>query len=167
MEDRVTTATLKAIIIDVQAMVRQRADTNEITTTISRLGRALDAQEWDEFGSIFAEDATAIFAAGKFEGLTAITDYGREAHKSFAVLQHVITDHIVELDADKASAKANLVCYAVATDWQPDKQMPFMIGGYYKIELTRTPQGWRIVHLVLDYLWSNGAVKWNDSPAVQ
>jgi 3-phenylpropionate/cinnamic acid dioxygenase small subunit len=119
-----------------------------IVDVLLRYGSSLDDKDWDRLESCFTPDAVGILAGGpRLEGYQAILTAVRDALAYYPATQHMISNHEVELDGDRARLRSNLI----ATHVIPDGT--FTVFGVYREELVRTPEGWRIVHHQLDAQW--------------
>ena len=66
----------------------------------------------------------------------------------FEATQHIITNHVVTIDGDRATC----VAYVQAQHFNP--QGMYTVGGYYTNTLVRTPEGWKISKLKLTPTWT-------------
>ena len=66
----------------------------------------------------------------------------RQAVSPFESTQHLISNHVIDIDGDSATC----VCYLQAQHFRQDDTgaHAVLIGGYYANRLIRTPAGWRI-----------------------
>lgn len=136
------------------------SDREDIIQLINLYGFAMDTQRWDLFDRIFTEDCDADYGAtshwtdrGRFK-----TDFG-SFHELFDATQHVMTNHLVTVEGDRASAHTygswRLIRHAAGDP-------PVWDGtGYYDDELVRTTQGWRIARRVCRVVF------WTGNPRVQ
>ena len=72
----------------------------------------------------------------------------RETVSGFEATHHLIPNHLVTLDGDRATCKA----YANAWHTVPTERGVAdycLVRGYYEWGLTRTPDGWRINRIVI------------------
>lgn len=129
-------------------------DRDEIATLVHRLGTALDEGRFDDFRSIFAEEATAKTPGGVAEGLDAMIAQASRNHSPDNRIQHRISDVLVDLDADKASVRANLAVTFAKPDDAPGEH--FWMGEVYRFTATRAPHGWRLTSVETTPVWAHG-----------
>ena len=136
------------------------ADREDIIERINLYGFAMDTQRWDLFDRIFTEDCDADYGETSHwtdrESFKA--DFG-SFHELFDATQHVMTNHLVEVNGDRASAHTygswRLVRHGAGDP-------PVWDGtGYYDDRLVRTEGGWRIDQRVCRVVF------WTGNPRVQ
>ena len=119
-------------------------DRHDITDLISRLGRWLDDKRFDEARAILTEDVTVRTPGGQAEGIERAVAQASRNHQ--VPTQHLITNVLVDLDGDTATATANLlVAFAGDTlDLQGER---------YSFGATRTADGWRLSRIEVTPVW--------------
>jgi hypothetical protein len=114
--------------------LQELIDRSEITELVNRLGVWLDEKRWDEARSILTEDATAKTPGGSVAGVEQLAQQARQNH--VVPTHHVITNVLIDLDGDRATAGANLIATFVSG---PDRSGPhFQLGERYRFEAIRT-----------------------------
>ena len=136
------------------------ADREDIIELINLYGFAMDTQRWDLFDGIFTEDCDADYGPTSHWTNRAQfkADFG-SFHELFDATQHVMTNHLVQVDGDRASSHTygawRLIRHAAGDP-------PVWDGtGWYDDQWVRTGEGWRIVKRVC------GVVYWTGNPRVQ
>jgi hypothetical protein len=127
---------------------------HEIATLVHRLGRCLDEGDFDELRTLLTDDATATTGGGRSEGAEAVVTQARRNHGAVPV-QHVITDVLVDLDADGTSAavRANLAVTFVA----PGTLAPTRtLASVYRFTARETAHGWRLASVATEPVWLTG-----------
>jgi hypothetical protein len=112
---------------------------------------ALDRRDWEALRDVFTADARCDYgSSGSPRGVDAIVDLLRRSLTRFAVTQHVIGTHTVEVGVRGVSASAYLVATHVLG------REKFTIAGTYRDTFVPTAQGWRISSRTLDRTWTDG-----------
>ena len=113
---------------------------------------ALDSRDWDGLDTVFTPDAHAELGRS-VDGVEAIKARVREALEPLEVSQHLVGNHEVRLDGDRATAR----CYFHAQHVRDlDGERQLVVAGRYEDELMRTSDGWRISRRDLTVLWIAG-----------
>lgn len=115
---------------------------------------ALDSKQFDLLDTVFLPDATAELRSAPLEGRDAIRNRIRNALDPLDATQHTVSNHLVTIDGDTASARTYLHSQHVRTG-TPGGEL-YVIAGRYEDELVRTPEGWRIRFRRLVTVWSEG-----------
>ena len=114
------------------------ADRLAIVDLLHRYATGLDTKDWDLLASGFTADGVADY--GALGGLDAS--------------QHIITNEVIELDGDRATARCYFQAQHVFTGAEGGDN--FLVGGTYDDEIVRTVDGWRIRHRTLTATWTDG-----------
>jgi ketosteroid isomerase-like protein len=118
-------------------------DRQDITDLISRLGRWLDDKRFDDARTVLTEDVTVSTPGGQAEGIERVVAQASRNHQ--VPTQHLITNVLVDLDGDTATATANLL----VTFSEPFSQQ----GERYLFGAARTPDGWRLRRIEVTPIW--------------
>ena len=136
------------------------SDHQEIVQLINLYGLAMDTRRWDLFDRIFTEHVDADYGPTSHwhDRESFRRDFG-SFHEVFDATQHVMTNHLVTIEGDTASAHTfgqwRLVRHAAGDP-------PVWDGsGWYDDTLVRTPGGWRIAKRVCRVVF------WTGNPRVQ
>ena len=115
---------------------------------------AIDRHEFEELRTVFLPDATARLGDVECDGIDAIIARISGALTPLDDSQHIIANHEVHVDGDRATSRCYLHAQHVrrAADGGPN----FVVAGRYEDELVRTPAGWRIARRVLTSMWTEG-----------
>jgi hypothetical protein len=133
-------------------MFTELVDRQHIVDLVTSVGRYLDERDFDGLRELFTDDGTVATPGGTVSGHDALVAQARRGHTRDEGIQHVITNHLVDIDGDRASVRANLlVAFAAAG---PEDPQPFLLGEVYRFELRRTTDGWRISSLRSTPVWS-------------
>ena len=134
-------------------------DRGDIIELINLYGLAMDSQRWDLFDRIFTEHCDADYGptAQWTDRAQFKTDFGG-FHEHFDATQHVMTNHLVTVDGDRAHSLTygmwRLIRHAAAGSHPSG---PLWDGsGWYDDEWVRTHGGWRIAKRVCKVIWATG-----------
>ena len=130
-----------------QKKLQQLYDRMEIIDTMNRYATSVDTRDWDLFLTCYTDEMIADMVSVGFEKPMTLpaTDFLaiiRQAVSPFDSTQHLISNHVIDIDGDSATC----VCYLQAQHFSEEDTGPhtLLIGGYYSNGLIRTPAGWRI-----------------------
>ncbi|MEU5693119.1 nuclear transport factor 2 family protein [Actinosynnema sp. NPDC020468] len=131
----------------------------EIVDTTVRLAWLADHRRWDELADVFAERVTVDYTSlnGGEPVTLAAADLiaGWRAGLGFLdATQHLVTNHLVEVDGDRAAATAQFQAVHVRAGAVGDPT--WTLGGHYRFGLVRTDAGWRIDAMTMTKTWATG-----------
>lgn len=131
-------------------------DREAVRELLTRYALALDDKDWKKLASCFLPDATAFYGAdlGLQDGYAAIENTCRTALAPLDSSHHLIGSIHVEVEGDTAKARCYL--HAQHTKAGVPGGDNFTIGGEYRDEIVRTPNGWKIKKRELRMLWQDG-----------
>ncbi len=69
-------------------------------------------------------------------------------------VHHLVTNHVIDLDGDRATCTANMMGTHVLAN--PSGGPTWTVGGHHKYQVTRTPNGWRIAGITFTIQWASG-----------
>src|SRR5918994_1726029 len=122
--------------------LQQLDDRQAVTDLVSRLGLWLDGETTlDQARAILADDVSVSTPGGTAQGIDHVVAQARRNHE--VPTQHVITNVLVDLDGDRATAGANLVVTF------PDVTM----GERYGFEARRDDDTWRLTKIEVQPRW--------------
>jgi len=125
--------------------VRELSDRLAINDLLIRYTRAIDTKDWNLLDTCFTPDADVDYTAtggvaGKYP---QVREWLSKALAPFPITVHYVTNSIVKLDGDRATARTlvfNPMFFA-----NPDGSLhDFTVGATYVDELVWTAEGWRI-----------------------
>lgn len=140
-------------------------DRAEIIDTCTRMHWYLDRKEWDRLEEVLAPEISVPTLA-EFRSVRpgqAATGRARprgEFVAGLAVLmeglttQHLVGNHLVDIDGDRASCYANASNMHVGPPQIAENRV--VHGSAYEYRLARTPDGWRITALNSTPIWATG-----------
>jgi hypothetical protein len=118
--------------------------------------RGFEAKRSDDawLQSIFTDDVTVDVPAGTHEGLAGLGDLTGRIAGLWDRTLHMLSEHAIALDGDRASVTA--VLHATHVHHADDPGAHLHIGGYVDAEAVRTPAGWRLRQLAIRLVWTEG-----------
>jgi hypothetical protein len=127
-------------------------DRMEIIDVENRYAMGVDTRDSELHGSCFAEELEVDMSGmGAGEPMTMPGKAWAEQAVSlvgmFLATQHMITNHRITIDGDRATC----VAYVKAQHYNPDSI--WTVVGTYTNELERTADGWKITKLKLTPTW--------------
>jgi hypothetical protein len=132
--------------------LQELADRADLAELVARLGQWLDEQRFDGAAALLTSDAVVRTQSGQSRGIEALTDQARRVHTQFTATQHVTSDVLADIDADRATVRANLTATFVAEAPEP----AIRIGERYHLEAARTAAGWRLSRVEVTPVWRSG-----------
>ena len=122
--------------------LQQLDDRQAVTDLVSRLGLWLDGETTlDQARAILAEDVSVSTPGGTAQGIEKVVAQARRNHE--VPTQHVITNVLVDLDGDRATAGANLVVHLPRLD--PGRAL--------RVRGARDDEAWRLTRIVVEPRW--------------
>jgi SnoaL-like domain len=115
---------------------------------------ALDTKDFEALRSVFLPDVTADLRGVPCQGIDAVIERISGALLRIDASQHLIGNHVVVLDGDRATCTCQLQSQHVKRGTPGGDN--FLIGGMYLDDFVRTPVGWRIARRVMRQSWSDG-----------
>lgn len=136
-----------------QRNVQSLLERDAIIDVFNRYAAGVDGRDRDLYRSCFGDEIAVEVgdAISKTCPADEWVDQAFRAVSGFAATQHMITNHVIEVDGDRARATA----YLQARHFNPEKV--FTVHGRYENELVRLEHGWRIRKLRLAITFSRNA----------
>jgi hypothetical protein len=104
---------------------------------------------------LFTEDLRLTFPVGGHQGIAGLAEFQLAAKANWARTQHISSNHVVDLDGDKAALRAQLL----VTHVHPvELSRPhFTAGSRIQALAVRAQEGWRLDELTISLIWTSGA----------
>ncbi len=139
--------------------IQRTIDRDAIVDVTTRLGWYADQRRWDELPGLFADQVTLVYTSvtgGEPVTVTPadIVASWRAALGGLDATQHVVSNHLVDLDTDTAVATAQFIATHRLHD--PHGDPLWTLGGHYRWTLTRHQDGWRITAMTMTGTWATG-----------
>lgn len=138
------------------------ADRTQISELLNRYCSFVD----DKCFNIVAVEAT-FTPNGRYVRPNGSAAVGPEAIASeaktfsrFRAMQHVTSDHIIDLEGDIARLRANMIAMHLWSEEESDPrslQTHFVAGGVFEAAAVRTADGWRFKELKSRITWRTGS----------
>jgi 3-phenylpropionate/cinnamic acid dioxygenase small subunit len=125
----------------------ERSDRELITDVLVRYATGIDTKDWSLFRTCFTDDVQADYGegVGSWSSVDAITDYMTAMHADMVDTKHRLTNFVIEVDGDSATASTYVHAVLVVSN---DPLTWYEPVGRYEDRLVRTSEGWRISHRV-------------------
>jgi 3-phenylpropionate/cinnamic acid dioxygenase small subunit len=140
---------------DLHRQIADLTDRSELTDLVYRLGAALDERRFEDLRTIYSDQARFEFSDNPEIGdLDSAIANAEKMATHFEHTHHVITNPIIELNGDSATIRTNLVATHVLRNTRPGEH--YDAGMVYRFTAVKTAAGWRLSHVKLQRIWSNG-----------
>ena len=128
-----------------QTQLQSLIERNEIIDVFNRYAAGVDRRDRDLYRSCFCDEIKVEVGDGVSKDCPADewVEQAFRALSGFQATQHIITNHMVELDGNRARGSA----YLQARHFGPESMLT--VHGSYENELVRSEDGWRIRKLRL------------------
>lgn len=133
-------------------------DRSQIIETTTRMAVLADRGEWDALASIFTDEVHVDYTSlsGGDPGTVRASDLisqWKGTLGQLAATQHLVSDHLVTVDAGAATATATFQATHVP---HAPRTGRWVLGGDYRWELIREVGEWRISSVTMSFRWETG-----------
>lgn len=125
-----------------------------ISDLLVEFARRLDGKDWDAYAATFTEDGVFELPWESRVGREEIAAGAAADLSQFELMQHYSTNHVIEIDGDKAHSRSYLLAVHVPDTSKPERHAD--AGGWYDCECARTSDGWRFTHVRATVAWRAG-----------
>lgn len=136
------------------ATLQRLVDHDQLQRLIHQVGRCLDDGDFDGLRDIYTDDAVAHTPGGRVVGIDALIDQARRVHTRTPAVQHQITDILIDIDANQAEARANLL--VTFTDDHVPPRPGSQQGEIYRFTARRYNAGWKLAGVRSTPVWAAG-----------
>jgi uncharacterized protein (TIGR02246 family) len=139
---------------DIAGAVQELLDERAIRELLHAFVHGLDGKDWDGYAATFAPDGTFEIMGQRRTGREEIAAGPARDLARFDRLQHFLTNVVIRVDGDDATAQAYLL--GVHVPEAADTSTHADIGARYRYRCRRTDEGWRFASVKLEIVWSGG-----------
>lgn len=128
------------------------SDRDAIVEVLNLYSYCLDERDWLLLDQVFTADALGSYGgpgSPSLKGREAIVASIRAFLDGCGPSQHLLGNHIVEVDGDEAVSRCKARVYHFGAG-ERAALAPYECFGVYRDRLSRTPEGWRIAERVFD-----------------
>lgn len=136
------------------ATLQRLIDHDQLQRLVHQVGRCLDEGDFDGLRDIYAGDAVAHTPGGRAVGIDAVVDQARRVHTRTPAVQHQITDILIDIDANQAEVRANLL--VTFTDDHVPARPGSQQGEIYQFTARRDQPDWKLTEVTSTPVWAAG-----------
>lgn len=142
-----------------RATVVDATDWIDIVEVTTRVAWLTDQRDWVGLAAVFAErvdlDYTSLTGGEPARlGPAEIVAGWQAGLGGLDATQHLVSNHLVEVDGDRAAATAQFqAVHVLAT---PHGDPTWTLGGHYRFGLVRVEKEWRIDAVTMTATWATG-----------
>ncbi|MEU4769146.1 nuclear transport factor 2 family protein [Actinosynnema sp. NPDC023794] len=134
-------------------------DRDEIVDTTTRMAWFADRRDWDALLTVFADEVDLDYTSltGGEPALLKAADVvagWRAGLGGLDATQHLVSNHLVDVDGDRAVVTAQFQAVHVLAN--PHGDPTWTLGGHYRFGLVRADGGWRIDAVTMTTTWATG-----------
>ncbi len=139
--------------------LQQISDRIEIDDLLIRYTVAIDTKDWELLDTVFTPDAVVDYTtSGGVKGdYPEVRAWLAKALAPFEMTQHLISNSVVRVDGDTATARTMVFNPMGRDDGKGGLEL-FYVGAWYDDKLVRTPEGWRIAERFEEQAFLDGAL---------
>jgi hypothetical protein len=128
-------------------------DRAEISDMLTAYATAADTRNWPAIADLFTSSGVVESPLGSFPA-HEYPQHAARLMEPFWATHHIITNHAVTIDGERASSRAYL--QALHLTEPGDSSRHADIGGWYDHEYVRVDGRWRVERMVLQFVWTDG-----------
>jgi len=139
--------------------VNDTPDRTEIVEQTTRMAWLADRRDWDRLVDLFADEVDLDYTAltgghpVRLSPVDLVAGW-RAGLGGLDATQHLVSNHLVDVDGDRAVATAQFQATHVLAN--PHGDPTWTLGGHYRFGLVRRDDGWRIDAVTMTATWATG-----------
>jgi len=139
--------------------VNDTPDRTEIVEQTTRMAWLADRRDWDRLVDVFADEVDLDYTAltgghpVRLSPVDLVAGW-RAGLGGLDATQHLVSNHLVDVDGDRAVATAQFQATHVLAN--PHGDPTWTLGGHYRFGLVRRDDGWRIDAVTMTATWATG-----------
>lgn len=138
---------------DFAATIQWLADRAALDELVAAYARAVDTRDFLGWQSLFTEDG-GYGNPPHHVPRNLLVEAGERLLAPFSGTQHILGQHSISIDGDAATGRCYFIGIHVKGNDQGAERAD--VGGWYENSYRRTTQGWRIVKVGGDVVWTAG-----------
>lgn len=142
------------------ATVQKLVDRAEIIDAINIIGMGADLRDWKACRAAFADrvltDYTSLNGGtpNTVVADTLVAGWADFFSKTFKATQHMITNHAVTVNGDKATCTSHFRAHHIYLEGKSGKT--WTLGGFYNHGLTRINGHWKVTQMKMTWTYEEG-----------
>lgn len=128
------------------------SDEEAIKRLLFEFAAANDGQDFERLPDLFTDDVVVEHPKGEAHGRAVFIPQMQRAVERHFTSHHMITNVRIALDGDRAKAVGYFHSVHLDDPTRPDQHEDH--GGWYLVDVARSPDGWRIARLKQVSVWS-------------
>lgn len=126
----------------------------QIVTGLRRYAYAIDDRDFDTVRSLFTADATLDYRAssGPIGPVDTVVDWIEQGLGMVGPTQHLLSNEVVDVGGSQATSRCYMLNPLLSPEDPPSNVL--LLGGEYRDQWRRTPDGWRIANRVHVVTWT-------------
>jgi hypothetical protein len=137
-------------------------DIQALTELTYRYAYALDGRDWKALRQLFTDDVELDYGLGPervIRGADTFIEGSRAALEPMDATHHMFTNHLFEVDGDRASGKYYM--HAQHMKLGTPGGVLHTLGGIYQDDFIRTGDGWKVSRRTYRAIWGRGNNSFN------
>jgi SnoaL-like domain len=142
--------------LNIHRLLEQVSDRLAIEDILARYCYAVDDRDWSAYRQVFTPEAIIddTVTGGIKSGIDDHIAYMKRALSKILMSQHAVSTIRIDLNGNESQVRAHCSCPMVLALGNGSTQV-FFQGLWYRAQLTRTNDGWKIKHLLEEGYWKN------------